>query len=204
MTFTYSVPYSGDPAGTCTSHVNTARITDDQQPLASASKTVEVCVGADLAVSTTAEPSSTDTFSWGISKGVDTTSQTVAQGDAATFDYAVKVTRNNGTDSWETTGTIHVSNPNDWEAVTADVTDAVDNGGVCTVTGGGNVSIPASGSVDLPYVCTYASAPSPQEGTDSATAGIRRRSSRRTARRRRAPASRSLRSARRSSTAAWS
>ena len=86
------------------------------------------------------------------------------------FDYTVEVTHDDGVDAWQTTGTIHVSNPNDWEAITADVTDTVDNGGLCTVTGGTDVSIPASGSVDLPYTCTYASAPSPQDGTNTATA----------------------------------
>jgi len=91
-TFTYSVPYSGDPAGTCTSHTNTASLTVDELPLESASKTVKVCVGADLTASTTAEPSMTRTFEWGISKDVDTTSQTVAPGGSAMFDYTVKVT----------------------------------------------------------------------------------------------------------------
>ena len=32
-TFSYSVPFSGDPAGTCTDHPNTASITVDQRPL---------------------------------------------------------------------------------------------------------------------------------------------------------------------------
>ena len=82
-------------------------------------------------------------------------SQTVAPGATATFDYAVAVTHDGSTDAWATTGTVRVSNPNDWEPITADVTDAVDNGGVCTVTGGAGVSIPARDSVDLPYTCTY-------------------------------------------------
>ena len=169
-TFTYSVAYTGDPAGTCTSHTNTASLTIDQLQLDSASQTAEVCVGAGLTVTKTATPSVTRTFQWGISKSVAETSQTVAPGDTATFDYSVKVTHDGGSDGWETTGTIHVSNPNDWESITADVTDAVDNGGLCTVTGGANVSIPASGYVDLPYTCSYASAPSPQDGANAATA----------------------------------
>ena len=84
----------------------------------------------------TAKPSVTRTFEWGISKSVDQTSQTVATGEAATFDYTVEVTHDDGSDAWRTTGTIHVFNPNDWEPITADVTDAVDNGGDCAVTGG--------------------------------------------------------------------
>ena len=168
-TFTYSVPFSGDPAGTCTSHANTASLTIDALVLGSATKTVEVCVGAGLTVANTATASVTRTFQWGISKSVNEPSQTVAPGTTATFDYAVDVTHDGGADSWTTSGTVHVSNPNDWEPITADVTDAVDNGGVCTVTGGAGVSIPANGSVDLPYTCTYESAPSPQAGTSTAT-----------------------------------
>ena len=169
-TFTYSVSYSGDPAGTCTGHTNTAIVTVDTVLLDSADQTVKVCVGADLTVSKTATPSVTRTFEWGISKDVDKTSQTVAPGGTATFGYTVQVTHDGGSDAWKATGTIHVSNPNDWEAVTADVTDAVGNGGVCTVTGGAKVSIPAGGFVELPYTCTYDSAPSPQDGTNTATA----------------------------------
>jgi hypothetical protein len=168
-TFTYSVPFSGDPAGTCTSHANTASLTIDALVLGSATKTVEVCVGAGLTVTNSATASVSRTFQWGISKSVNEPSQTVAPGDTATFDYTVKVTHDAGTDAWSTTGTIHVSNPNDWEPITADVTDAVDNGGVCTVTGGTNVSVSAGGYVDLPYTCSYASAPSSQVGTNTAT-----------------------------------
>ena len=169
-TFSYSVPFDGDPPGTCTDHPNTASITVDQRPLDHADRTATVCVGADLVVAKTAEPSLTRTYTWDISKDVDQTSQTIAQGGTAGFDYTVEVTHGDGVDAWQTTGTIHVSNPNDWEAITADVTDTVDNGGLCTVTGGTDVSIPANGTVDLPYTCTYGSAPSPQDGTNTATA----------------------------------
>jgi hypothetical protein len=50
------------------------------------------------------------------------------------------------------------------------VTDAVKNGGLCAVTGGTGVSVPASGSITSNYTCTYASAPSPASGTNTATA----------------------------------
>ena len=101
-TFTYSVPFSGDPAGTCTSDSNTARLMIDALVVDSATKTVDVCVGADLTVANTAAPSVTRTFQWGISKSVNEPSQTVAPGTTATFDYAVDVTHDGGTDSWTT------------------------------------------------------------------------------------------------------
>ncbi|PYV31238.1 MAG: hypothetical protein DMG09_26190 [Acidobacteria bacterium] len=67
-------------------------------------------------------------------------------------------------------GTIHVTNPNDWEAITVNVGDAVDNGGSCTVTGVTSVSVAASGTANLAYTCTYASAPSATGGTNTGTA----------------------------------
>ena len=67
-------------------------------------------------------------------------------------------------------GKITVSNPNTWEAITANVTDTVDDGGACVVSGGANVVVPASGSVSLDYTCTYASAPSPLSGRNTGTA----------------------------------
>src|SRR5207245_1410573 len=74
------------------------------------------------------------------------------------------------TDSnWQVNGMITVANPNDWEAITANITDATNNGGSCTVTGGTGLSLPARGSVNLPYSCSYASAPSPSSGINTAT-----------------------------------
>src|SRR6266568_2820103 len=170
-TFTYSHTFSGDPAGTCTSHDNTATFTTNTTGTTdSASQSVKLCVGADLTVSKTAASSFTRTFKWGIAKSVD---QTVIKqsGLTATFNYTVSVTHNDGTDSgWKVSGTITVKNPNDWEAITTDVSDAVDNGGSCIVSGGTGVIVPANGSQTLNYTCTYASAPSSSSGTNTATA----------------------------------
>ena len=53
------------------------------------------------------------------------------------FNYTVNVNETGFTDSvWQVTGKITVTNPNDLEAITANVSDLVDNGGSCTVTGG--------------------------------------------------------------------
>jgi len=168
--FTYSKSFNG-VAGTCTNYDNTATFTTNTTgTTGSDSKTVKVCVGLDLTVSKDATPSFDHTYAWTITKDANKT--VVKQvGGSATFVYTVKVTHNNGTDgNWKVTGTIHVTNPNDWEAITADVTDAVDNGGSCTVSGGTGMSIPASGSKDLTYSCTYTSAPSPIDGINTATA----------------------------------
>jgi hypothetical protein len=166
-TFTYSLDQAG-VAGTCKSYTNTATIDETGQ---SDSQTVTVCVGVDLTVSKTATPSFTRTYGWGISKAADQTRAEIAAGGTALFNYTVGVTHDAGTDSgWTVAGKITVVNPNDWQAITADVTDAVDNGGACTVTGGSQVIVPNSGSVDLNYTCTWASAPTAVSGTNTATA----------------------------------
>ena len=151
----YPVTYSDDPAGTCTSHENTATITQTGD---FAKKTVKVCVGADLKVTKDATPTFKRTYNWKISKAVDPT--LVKQvGGTATFNYTVKVWQTGFTDSnWAVSGKIHVVNPNDWEAITFDATDAV-LGGVCTVTGGTGVTLELGASVDLPYTCTFAAQP---------------------------------------------
>jgi len=169
---TYSHTFSGDPAGTCTTHDNTATFTTiDTGTRGSASQSVQVCVGADLTVSKDASPSFTRTYKWGIGKSVDKTLIEQAGGGTASATYTVIVKETGFTDSgWQVNGNITIANPNDWEAVTANVTDAIDNKGNCTVTGGTSVSIPASGGKSFPYTCTYSSAPSPTSGTNTATA----------------------------------
>src|SRR5207245_2617063 len=58
--FSYSHTYTGDPAGKCTDHNNTATFTTDTtHTTGSASQKVTVCVGADLTVSKTATPTFT-------------------------------------------------------------------------------------------------------------------------------------------------
>jgi len=169
-TFTYSIPFSGDPAGTCTTHDNTATITETGD---SATETVTVCVGADLTVTKDATATYDRLYNWLIDKSVDgADSQTIASG-SATFDYIVDVTPDGYDDSnWQITGTITVSNPNDWQAITAVVTDAYE-GATCTVTGGA-VTVPAAtaagpGTATATYTCDFATAP-PYTGTNTATA----------------------------------
>src|SRR5207247_2485732 len=79
-------------------------------------------------------------------------------GGSATFTYTVKATETGFTDSaWGVTGTITVSNPNDWEDVTVNVADAIDGGVGCTVVGGASLLVPHSGSATATYSCSPAS-----------------------------------------------
>jgi hypothetical protein len=180
-TFTYPYTVTGTP-GTCVPQDNTATFTTNTTgTTGSDSKSVQLCVGADLSVSKTATPSFTRTFKWNITKSVD---QTLVKqsGTTATFNYTVSVSHDGGTDNnWQVNGDITVTNPNNWEPITADVTDAVNDGGTCTVSagttsgtsdgsGGIVVLVTASGRVDLPYTCTYTAAPNPLSGTNTATA----------------------------------
>jgi hypothetical protein len=41
-----------------------------------------------------------------------------------------------GESDWTVSGNITVANPNDWEGVTVDITDALNIGGTCSVTDG--------------------------------------------------------------------
>ena len=133
--------------------------------------TVQVCANNDLTVSKTATPTFTRAYGWTIAKSVAAPTTVTSAGGTATFNYTVNATGDGYTDSaWMVTGTITVTNPNDWDAFTADVTDAVDNGGVCTVANGTGITVPADGSVTLGYSCAYASAPSPTGGVNTATA----------------------------------
>ncbi len=160
-TFQYQRSASGTP-GTCTSYDNTATFTTNTTgTTGSASQTVKVCVGADLTVSKTATPSFKRTYNWNISKAVDKTLVEQLGGGTATFNYTVKVNETGFTDSeWQVNGVITVTNPNNWESVAlTGASDVIDNGGLCTVGGNTTASIPASGSVQLPYTCAFPSNP---------------------------------------------
>src|SRR5262249_33957907 len=116
-------------------------------------------VGKDLTVSKTASPAFKRTYHWDISKDADKTKVEIADGGKAKFTYTVNVSETGFTDSdWAVTGKITVSNPNDWESVTGDVSDQLPDAD-CAVTGGSSVVVGASDSVVLDYTCTYASAP---------------------------------------------
>ena len=151
-TKTYPVTYT-DPAGTCTTHDNVATITETGQ---SAKKTVKVCVGKDLTVSKTAVSAFTRTYAWDISKAVDKNLIEQSAG-FATFNYTVHAWQTGFADSaWALTGKITVTNPNDWESVTFDATDALAG---CSVTDGTGIVLAAGASKDLDYTCSFDAIP---------------------------------------------
>jgi hypothetical protein len=124
---------------------------------------------SDLVVNKDAA-STTPTFHWTITKDVDKT--VVKQiGGTATFNYTVKVNHDAGTGSWSVSGTITVQNLNDFDISNVDVTDSInDPNASCTVTGGSGATIPANGSVEFPYSCSYSAAPAGDNEINTATA----------------------------------
>lgn len=152
--FTYAYEFTGNAAGTCTTHDNTATIVETNQ---SDSQEVSVCVGADMTVSKTASPAYHRTVTWAIDKNADATRAEIADNESATFQYTVDVTKTVTQSGWVVNGSITVTNPNDWQDITVDITDASDNGGNCIVTDGDDVIVPASGSVSRTYQCTFTS-----------------------------------------------
>ncbi len=163
-TFTYSHAVAGT-AGTCVSQDNTAAFTTNTTgTTGSDSKTVKDCEGADLQVSKKAVAS----FTSSIAKSVDKTEIDTTSGGSATFNYSVKVTES----GWKVSGNIAVTNPNDWEAITANLSDALtDTGGTCVINGGTtSVTVAQSSSSSIPYSCTFASAPGAASGSNTVIA----------------------------------
>ena len=171
-TFTYTHDVNGT-GGTCVGQDNTATFTtNDTGATGSDSKSVSLCTPLDLTVSKTVNPTYTRTYLWDIHKAVDKT-RVSQNGRSVTFNYTVTATETGFTDSSiQVTGTITVSNPNDFEDITlTGVTDATDNGGVCSITGGSTTAVvPKSGSVTLTYLCTYGGSTLPADGINTATA----------------------------------
>jgi hypothetical protein len=148
FTFTYAKTVTGI-AGRCVTTNNVATIVAaGTGATTSASRAVELCVGADLGIAATAATS----FASAIDKRVDHT-LVQQQNGTATLNYTVKVTESN----WKVAGAITITNPNDWQGVTV-TADSLTAGGACVVSGT-PVVVAASSSVTLPYSCTFVSAP---------------------------------------------
>lgn len=177
---TYTVPDGAVPAGSVTVTVapqSTQSLTvagGDSVTLANFGNTclIQSCGGntVELTITEDANPSLIRTYHWGITKSVDpATVYSLGGGASPPANYTVNLTHDNGTDSgWQITGTIKISNRSWVDLGAVDVTNAVSNGGTCTVTNGSAITIPAKSEVDLPYTCTYSSLPA--NGTSTATA----------------------------------
>lgn len=155
--FTYASDIAGQ-AGTCVTADNVATFTTNATDTRrSASQSVELCVGANLSMTTTA----TASFASRIEKTVDRTMVQQA-GGSAPFAYTVRVFEQD----WAVSGEMRITNPNDWQAVTLAATQTID-GAACALSGG-DVTIGAGDTVTVPFTCTFAAAPA-ASGATSAT-----------------------------------
>jgi len=174
-TFTYSLEHSST-SGACTNYRNVATFTtNDTETTGSDDQTVTVCAAADLSVTKTATTAFVRTHTWAIDKTADPTELSLFAGGSAAVDYTVAVDKTTIDSAWVVSGQITVSNPNRFQAVVVDVTDTIPNGGVCSVVGGSDATVPAAtpagpGTLTLAYTCSYAAAPDPVSGTNTATA----------------------------------
>jgi uncharacterized repeat protein (TIGR01451 family) len=172
-TYTYDLNIPTPTFG-CTTTPNTAKVTDTGQPgsvLGQDTATIQVCrTQQGLAISKTADPAYTRSFDWTIAKSVDQTSVTTSS-DSAVFNYTVVVTKSAATDSgWTVTGAISVTNPNAYTVNNVTVTEqGVNNGGTCVLNTSGAIGTMTQGqTASVGYTCTYAQAPSPAAGTNTA------------------------------------
>ncbi|HEX6249226.1 MAG TPA: prealbumin-like fold domain-containing protein [Nocardioidaceae bacterium] len=147
----------GTEPGTCSDYTNTASVLGvDDVVLDSDHADVQVCWPVDLTVTKTADASYDRTYHWDITKVADDpTVVEVGPDGSATFDYTVEaVPQGYADDGLELSGTITVTNPNDYMPVTVDINDEVDiDGVICEVDDGTDVVVPADGSVDVDYTC---------------------------------------------------
>jgi hypothetical protein len=171
-TATTTVPYNAPAAGWTCFRAEYTSTSPYYQDASHTNSTTECFLTRNeaLTVSTTATPAFGRAYAWTIDKGVSTTRQDIPAGGSATFDYTVSVGNSHTDSTWTVSGTVTVSNPNGVAFNGVDVTEALDNGGICTVPGGVDVTVPANDSVALAYSCTYAAAPNPSAGTSTATA----------------------------------
>jgi hypothetical protein len=134
-TFTYNQSWTA-VAGVCTDYPNTASfVTNDTAVTDSDGAMVTVCAGQDLTVSKTVDEAGyTKTWTWEIDKEYDGTYHLFA-GESVDHDYLVSLTPTDTDSAWYVEGTITVTNPIAWTAVT--LTSLVDTipGGVCVLVG---------------------------------------------------------------------
>ncbi|SJM56759.1 putative Fe-S oxidoreductase [Actinomycetales bacterium JB111] len=158
-------------AGECVIVDNTATLMPSDSAGTTDVASVEVCAAADLTVSKTTVFSYGMSYEWDIDKspvGVRTDNNGTTWAD-----FDVVVTQGAGVaGSWSMSGEIEVTNPNEFMAVDATVSDLPSVGmlaGVsCTIADGGVVTVPAGATVTVGFACSFTGTPN-TTGTNTAT-----------------------------------
>jgi LPXTG-motif cell wall-anchored protein len=164
--------YKYDPApdpGTCSSVItNTATVVGDGEQTATDgdghdavdSENGQVCVEDDLtAAVTNVHESLTRTFVWDIHKSTTTPppATITVQNGQATAHYVVNVEALPYVDSnWAMSGTVHITNPNDFTAKQVSTLDiAYAGGGTCAPNDPALPDIAAGGFADVAFTCDF-------------------------------------------------
>ncbi|MFC9936010.1 LPXTG cell wall anchor domain-containing protein [Glutamicibacter sp. NPDC127525] len=184
--FAYTIEWDG-VLGECTDYQNIASLAADDGETPTDNATVEICIGQDLAIEKLVVSSFNRSYDWSIAKDAVGEQPFTADPETGEFtaQYSVTVTPESYSDSdWAMSGTITVSNPNDWQAIDVTVTDQVDVGGdaTCQVVGiagepdtmdadpaapGFQATLDASQTLTFSYSCTFGSQPN-YEGSNTA------------------------------------
>jgi uncharacterized repeat protein (TIGR01451 family) len=120
-----------------------------------------------LKVTKTAVAKYERTYDWTITKQATPQSPVTTPNSTATFSYTVTVTKGTPVDgNYTVTGVITVKNPGKKPVTGVTVTDAIKNGPTCVVSDGTNLTVPAYGTITVPYTCSL---DSKTDGTNKAT-----------------------------------
>ncbi len=185
-TFAYTIEWDG-VLGECTDYMNIASLATDDGETLTDDATVEICIGQDLNIEKLVVSSFNRSYDWSIVKDALGEQPFTADPETGEFtaEYQVTVTPESYSDSdWAMSGTITVTNPNDWQSVDVTVTDQVDVGGdatcqVVSIAGapdmvdadpsaeGFQTTLEASQTLVFNYSCTFGSQPN-YEGSNTA------------------------------------
>jgi LPXTG-motif cell wall-anchored protein len=175
---TYDSPvYSYDThaaTGTCSDVVtNTATITgDNDDVLTQTSENGQVCVEADLSVAVTSLETLTRAFQWDIDKSTTTPSVTVTNGQA-TAHYKVVITALPYEDSgWEMSGTVTITNPNQFTDKQVSSLDIAYSGGGTCAPSEALPNVPAGQSVQVDFDCDFGNPATQPSYTGDVTATV--------------------------------
>jgi LPXTG-motif cell wall-anchored protein len=163
--FTYSLVHKGTE-NRCVDYTNTATIRETQQ---SDSETVTLCDQGALVVTKTAEASYDRAYGWAITKVAERTRVDTAAGETGTVSYTVGVTPQGFVDSgWEMTGSVSVSNPNDYKDVTVELSDVPDlgEGATCDFDETQDFQVSAGETRTFGYTCDFTGKPA-YDGSDT-------------------------------------
>ena len=150
----YSVPVSVG-GGTCLLIDNTATLVE---PGSTATTQHTLCRQLPLSIDDPGTASLTRSYDWSIAKSLTNRGEIAKDKTPANVeaDYQVVVTEGDSHDSaQQLSGTVEITNPNDYRAFVVDVASTIDLGDLnCDLVNATAVVIPANGTVSLPYNCT--------------------------------------------------